>query len=221
MRPALVALAIVLGLGAVLWLLPRGPATLDPETRIDLPWQITPLPDGTSRVIGLQLGSATLADAIARFGEPESMALFIGRDAVRTLEVYFGTVRFGPFEARIITTLDADDGLLDTLAANAAGREGTRSGAVKLLLRDADKAGLTGQRLRGLTYIPAYGGLDAEFFRENLGEPAAWLELSEHAVTWLYPDLGLSLLIDSGGKEAFEYVAPRDFRMPPGATVSP
>jgi hypothetical protein len=44
--------------------------------------------------------------------------------------------------------------------------------------------------------------------------------VSEHAVSWLYPELGLSLLIDAEGKEAFEYVAPRDFRMPPGGTTA-
>ena len=221
MRIALITLGLVVAVAAGVWLLPRNPAGIDGERRTDLPWQITPLQDGTSRVIGLHLGTATLADAIARCGEPESVALFISPDARRSLEVYFGTVRFGPFDAKIIVTLEACDDLLDTLAANAVGREGTRDGDTKLLLAESDKAGLVGQRLSGITYIPAYGGLEADFFRdrERLGEPARWRRVNDHAVSWFYPELGLSLLIDAEGKEAFEYVAPRDFRMPPDAVT--
>ena len=218
MRIPLLVLGVVLLLVGGMWFLPH--EQFDGEGRTDLPWQITPLPDGTSRIFNLHLGTATLADAIARFGEPESIALFVGNGADRSLEAYFGKVLFGPLEARIIVTLAADTGRLDALAANAVGRDRTPSGNAKLLLTDADKAALINQQLFGVTYIPAYGGLGAEFFRERLGEPAEQERVNEHAVSWFYPELGLSLLIDADGKDVFEYVAPRDFRMPPGATAA-
>lgn len=218
MRIALPVLGVVVLLVGGMWLLPRD--TINGEDRTDLPWQVTPLPDGTSRIFNLHLGTATLADAIARFGEPESIALFVGNGDDRSLEAYFGKVLFGPLEARIIVTLAADKERLGALAANAVGRDRTPSGNTKLLLTDADKAGLVDQRLLGVTYVPAYGGLGTDFFRERLGEPAAWERVNEHAVNWLYPELGLSLLIDAEGKEVFEYVAPRDFRMPPAANAS-
>lgn len=216
MRTFLIAAAILAALTAGLWLIPRHDGDLD-DRITTLPWQVKPLDDGTSLVFDLRLGVATLDDAIRRFGEPESMALFTRSDGQRSLESYFGTVRFGPLEARVIAVLAADEDLLDALAANATGREGTRSGDSKLLLADADKARLVSQRISGLTYIPAYGGLDADFFRQRLGAPDSWRQEDEHAVSWFYPRLGLALLIDAGGKEAFEYVAPRDFRVPPDA----
>ena len=219
MRIALAVIAAVLLLIAGLWLIPRDAVVPGQVPEADLPWRVTPLEDGTSRVLGLHLGDATLADAIARFGDVESISLFINAEGGRSLEAYFGKLRLGPWDARVITRLDAEDDLLDHLAANSVGRTATRSGDTRLLPKDDDKAALLGQRLSGITYIPAYGNLEADFFRERLGEPAAWRQESENAVSWFYPELGLSLLIDAKGKEAMEYAPPRDFTIPPDAVT--
>ena len=57
------------------------PADLKPRT--DLPWQVTANPDGSSRVFDLDLGSATLGDAMAKFGGLEGLALFEPADGPR------------------------------------------------------------------------------------------------------------------------------------------
>jgi hypothetical protein len=75
--------------------------------------------------------------------------------------------------------------------------------------------------IRVLTYLPGTRGLDTGFFRARFGEPAATLQETEHAVSWFYPSLGLSVLIDDNGGEVLEYQAPRDFVMPAGATLNP
>ena len=208
------AIALVL---AAIWLMRGNKVDETQLANLDLPWQVTPHADGTSTVFGLRLGEATLADAIARFGEPEGIALFLREDDQRSLESYFGTVRFGPFEAKVVTTLVADDWLLDGLAIRAVGRDRTRSGDRKLLIADADKAPLASRPLKGITYVPAYSGLEADFFRERIGEPAASRQENEHVVSWFYPGLGLSLLIDDKGKEVFEFVPPAHFAMPADA----
>jgi len=77
-----------------------------------------------------------------------------------------------------------------------------------------------GRRITGISYLPRYKGLEADFFRERLGEPAAWREIDEHSVQWFYPELGLSLLISSTEGAVFEYVAPRDFVLPAGVTLA-
>ena len=71
MRTALAVVATVLLLVAGLWLIPRDAVVPEQVPEADLPWRVTPLGDGTSRVLGLHLGNATLADAIARFGDVE------------------------------------------------------------------------------------------------------------------------------------------------------
>lgn len=192
----------------------------DPEllkARSDLPWQVEARPGGNSRVFDLDLGQATLADAEEKFGAPEGLAVFEPETGSLGLEAFFGTVHFGPLKAKVIVALEASAGELAELKQLSAKREGSPSGDWKYTI-DGPYTEHAPRRVTVLTYLPGTRGLDADFFRQRFGEPAAWLVLRETAVSWFYPELGLSILIDSEAGEALEYVAPRDFRLPARAT---
>ena len=195
-----------------------GPDALKPRT--DLPWQITVNTDGSSRVFDIELGSATLDDAMAKFGALEGLAVFEHRDGPMALEAYFGNVQFGPLKAKVIVGLQADARDLEELRHRADSREGTPSGDWKYPLADAPETH-AGRRVTLVTYLPGTRGLDAGFFRQRFGEPAAWLQESETAVSWFYPDMGLSVLIDDDAGEVLEYQPPREFVIPPGVTPNP
>jgi hypothetical protein len=220
MRIPLAILAIVALTLALFWWLAPAPDPALQQPRSDLPWQVQPLPDGSSRVFELQLGTATLQDAVSKFGPVEDMAVFAAQDGRYALEAYFGKVQFGPLSARVVTALDVPDAELEALVDRASEREGSPTGDWKFKLSAADRAAQGMRRLRAITYIPAYGGLEADFFRQRLGEPAAWKPLEEGTVQWFYPERGLSLVLNAEGKEVLEYVAPRDFRLPEGAQRS-
>lgn len=219
MRIPLLVLGVGLALFLLIWLLVPVPEQDIGQARTDLPWQIETFDDGSSQVFGLRLYHATLADAVERLGPYEELALFESRGGGHSLEAFFGNVSFGPLKAKVVVTLAAPANELKTLAERAQERKGSPSGDWKLLLNRADLDSQLLRPLSGLTYIPAYGGLEAEFFRQRLGEPDAWRTLEEGRVQWFYPAKGLSLLLDAEGKEVLEYVAPRDFRLPDG-TVS-
>lgn len=219
MKIPLTILAIVLILLlAFHWLGPTpGPEVM--QTRSDLPWQIEVRPDGTSRVFDLDLGHATLADAIAKFGGVEGLAVFEETDGDSSLEAYFGTVRFGPLKAKVIVTLSSNEAERRQLIARSQEREGSPSGDWKYPLSEGPAAHAD-RRVTGITYIPGTRDLDPAFIRQRFGEPAAVFRESEQAVRWFYPDRGLSILIDDEAREVFEYRAPRDFTMPKGARPS-
>lgn len=194
--------------------------------RTDLPWQVTVEPDGSSRVFDLHIGTSTLKDAIAKFGNPEAVALYIRESGTRDLETYFGTVSMGPLKAKIILNLLVDGERLAAFEANAIKQEYSAEGHRKLLLNSEDKQSLGDARIAGITYIPTYKGLEADFFRERFGEPAAWKVEDEENVQWFYPDIGMTLLMSAKGREILQYRMPRDFVMPeevktgsPGETV--
>jgi hypothetical protein len=194
--------------------------------RTDLPWQVTVEPDGSSRVFDLHIGTSTLKDAIAKFGNPEAVALYIRESGARDLETYFGTVSMGPLKAKIILNLLVDGERLAVFEANAIKQEYSAEGHRKLLLSSEDKQSLGDARIAGITYIPTYKGLEADFFRERFGEPAAWKVEDEENVQWFYPDIGMTLLMSAKGREILQYRMPRDFVMPeevenesPGETV--
>jgi hypothetical protein len=210
---------IVSVLAAVLlwWLMPD-PRTDITHQRTDLPWQVTTFPDGTSQVIDLHLGEDNLARAVQRLGPYEELALFAAKDGHFSLEAWFGEVTFGPLKAKVTVTLALSPARAEALAKQAVEQKPSPTGDWKLLLPSSVNATLDDALITGLTYIPAYGGLDEDFFRERLGEPVAWERLDENRVRWFYPDKGLGLLIDVKGKDVFEYVTPRAFELPEGAS---
>jgi len=195
-----------------------GPDALEPRT--DLPWQISVNPDGSSRVFDIELGSATLADAMSKFGALEGLAVFEHGDGWMALEAYFGNVQFGPLKAKVIAGLEATGPELEQMRSRAINREGTPSGDWKYPLNDALQMH-TGRRVALVTYLPGTRNLDADFLRSRFGEPAAWLQENETAVSWFYPEFGLSILIDDEAREVLEYQPPRDFVMPQGVTTNP
>lgn len=219
MKIPLTILAVVaLILGAFyLFAPPPGPDAM--HNRTDLPWQVSINEDGTSQVFDLHLGGATLADAMAKFGGVEGLAVFEPTLGPLSLEAYFGTVQFGPLRAKVIVSLAASREQLSQLRDTSTRREGSPSGDWKYQLVDGP-AVHDHRLLTGISYIPGTRGLDADFFRQRFGEPAAWLQESDQAVSWFYPDIGLSVLIDNEASEVLEYVPPRDFIMPGGVSTS-
>jgi hypothetical protein len=216
MKIPLTILAIVALLLGLFYLFAPQPDPDAMQHRTDLPWQVSVEPDGTSRVFDLHLGQATLADAMNKFGGVEGLAVFEPKQGDMSLEAFFGNVQFGPLRAKVIVSLAASSDELAMLRDTATKREGSPSGDWKYQLADGPAAHRE-RLLKGISYIPGTRGLDADFFRQRFGEPAAWLQESEQAVSWFYPDIGLSVLIDSEAREVLEYRAPRDFTVPDAA----
>ena len=217
MKIPLTILALVAVMLAAFYLFAPAPDPGSIKPRTDLPWQITVHPDGSSRVFDLDLGRATLTDAMAKFGGLEGLAVFEPKQGPLALEGYFGNVLLGPLKAKVIVGLEADPAELETIRARASNREGSPSGDWKYPLNDAPMLHLH-RRVGAISYVPGTRGLDAAFFRERFGAPAAWLRESEQAVSWFYPRLGLSILTDDEAREVLEYLPPRDFVMPEGVT---
>jgi hypothetical protein len=213
-RLAIVALFLALGI-AGLWLVTPAPDDR-PVPAQDLPWHVEALDDGTSRVLGIHLGEAALSDVIARFGSPDGMALFLG-DRGPSLEAYFSTVRLGRLEGRLVVRLALGDDEVEGLTQRAVGAEPAAGGGRRLQLGPADKAATVTRRLVAMSLLPKYRKLDAAFFRERLGEPAAWQSTDPSEVRWFYPRLGLSLLLTGSAGTVFEYQPPREFVLPEDA----
>jgi hypothetical protein len=185
------------------WTLSRSPART--ETLTDLPWQIEQHDDGSTSVFGLHLGEAVFQDAAAKFGPPESIAVFATDAGPRSLEAYFGRVTLGRMDARVIVNLDADPALMEDLTRRAREREAQPSGATRLTLPAAIWDDLADRPVASITYLPEYGGLDEAFMRARFGEPASTANPDRGQVQLVYPDRGVRILVDEAGKEMFEY----------------
>jgi len=179
--------------------------TVRTERLSDLPWQVAQHDDGSTSVFGLHLGEAVFRDAVAKFGPPKSVAVFATQSGPQTLEAYFGRITLGRMDARVIVNLDADLSLMEDLARNAQDREPQPTGSTRMTLPATSWENLATRLVAGITYIPQYGGLDEEFMRARFGEPASTASPGEGQIQLNYPDRGLTILVDDGGKEMFEY----------------
>jgi len=210
---AIVALAL-----AAMYLLAPAPNPEMIKARTDLPWQISVNADGSSRVFDLELGTATLSEAQQKFGPVINYAVFVRDQDHSDLEAYFGDVLFGPLKAKVVVKLAAGEAEKQALVARGGERKASPTGDWKHIINKADHAAQAQRRVTAISYIPSTRGLDEAFFLERFGKPVATLFENKEAVSWFYPEQGLSVLIDNQSHEVLEYVPPRDFKMPGGVT---
>jgi hypothetical protein len=179
----------------------------------NLPWQIEVFDDGSNKAFGLHLGQDSLKQAIDMFGTPEGLSLFSPGPEPKdlSLEAYFGNIQNGPLSAKLVLNLDTDQANLRAMAARVTDRKPGTSGAWQWLLGRQDQEAAARLTIKAMTYIPHYGQLDEDFFRLRFGEPMRKVQIDANSQRWLYPDKGLSILIDHKGKEVLQYQVPRDF----------
>lgn len=209
MRKLIIFLLILLGL--LLAVVPSLFKQLDETVKVeDLPWHVTVFPDGSSEVFGVHLGQTTLHALAQRLENIPEVGLFIDTEGYRSLEAYFGRVRLGVLEAKLVARLQVSPELLDGFEATAVNNEPMPSGARKLELTEDNLKQAFELPVSELTYAP-YAQYDAELVKERFGEPEERFAVSDTGEYWLYPQLGLALLLDTEGKEFLEYVPPVRF----------
>jgi hypothetical protein len=209
MRLALIIIAVTSLLAFILFYFTMEPAR--PGRAGDLPWQVR-IPDPThSEVFGLVLNTTTLEQARQHFGQLDGLALFQDKRGRYTLEAYFGKVSIGPFSARLIANLDASQQDLETMSQHSVQRTKTEQGGYKWILQSQQQSGQGFRKIRNLTYIPGYKGMDAKFLIERFGEPSSRKSVDDTTELWFYPERGIRIMLDKEGREVFEYAAPAQF----------
>lgn len=207
MKLAVTLAALVMAALVLPFVLPRGDAPADQGY---LPWRIEVLGNGRSRVFGLTLPTSTLAEARRLHGGDLSLGLIREAGGELSLEAYQPSVRLGFVTGKLILTLAASADELTAMSRRAADSEATRSGARRLSLASADVRSAEHLRIVGISFIPSVD-LDRQVIVDRFGEPDQRIEQTGGLVHYLYPARGLDLLIDEGGRELLQYVAPADF----------
>lgn len=205
---AIVALVILLFVApAVYQLSTHAPA---PEPASGLPWQIEPLAGGNSRVFGLTLGASTLEDARARLGKDMEVAVVAAPGEPGSLEAYYESIKMGFVTGKLILTADVTPETVEQMRQRAAKTEYMQSSTKKSTLQSEDLGRAYSAPIRALAFVPSVN-LDEEIVLQRFGEPAERIRSSDHLEHFLYPDKGLSIALDSRGKELLQYVPPRNF----------
>ena len=185
-------------------------ATAAAAAEQDLPWQITTLPDGGSRVFGLTLGQSTLEEANAVFHAPPDVAMFETPGEPLSVEAYYGTVTLHGLSAKVVVELALPPKLLAAMRDRAVRRRATQNGVHKLTLVNEDLEDMGDKPIASITYIPSVN-LDANTIIARFGKPAERVSVDPGTSYWLYPAKGLAVAVPDKGRKVLQYVAPRDF----------
>ncbi len=178
-----------------------------------LPWQVERTASGSTRVLGLELGKSTLAEAQQRFEEAYEVSMFARDDGSKVVEVYFDTIALSGFRARVVMVMALNTEQLEGFYQRGVRIATMGSGTRKVTLADSDLQQLATLPIASLTYIPK-ANLDAELVAARFGKPAERIRekgADSSVEHWLYPQIGLDLTLHEKGKEVLQYVQPARF----------
>lgn len=205
-------LIALLVLGAVLlsWFIPNPGKPLDTKALALLPWSIEVLPSGDSKVFGVRLGEAKLADLQQSLGDDMEIAIVAGPGEVGELEAYYSQLLLGFIQARMIVTVDVPKEQIVRMRERAPKAEYMEGATKKIRLHPEDSTAARLSPIRALAVIPA-ANLDEAAIVERFGQPRERLQVSATRLHLLYPEKGLDIVLDREGKELLQYVPPRHF----------
>jgi len=136
-KPATLLVVLVLFISAYWFyqnmVTPQG----DGSVRVkNLPWQITVIDEHTLHVFDLDVGKATLGDAVKVLKSEYNLAWFENQDDSISLEAYFIRVSMSGLRAKVLLELDSDGLDIDYLKKNSGKPEIQTSRTIKYPLDD-------------------------------------------------------------------------------------
>lgn len=180
----------------------------------DLPWQIEPQADGSSRVMGLTLApdgrGSRLGDARARWGDKMTVAIVAAPNETGTLEAFVDPLQAGFITGKLVITASLPADQIQAMKARAAKVEFMDSTTRQFTLSAADLTAALDAPITGLGFIPQ-ANLDAQIIANRFGPAAERRRVNDDLEHFLYPDKGLDIALSVKGKELLQYVAPAEF----------
>lgn len=187
---------------------PPGAKTAAPG--LDMPWQISRSQDGgTITVFGLTLGQSTVRDAVNQLGRRYELGLFEDQARRLSLEVYFREAVVGGLNARLAMTVHLPNETLIALKTHAGNGKPVAEGGRRYPIAEPDHELAVGAVLTGITFMPVVK-FDAGLVQKRFGEPAERLT-GKDGVHWLYPAMGLDVLLGANGEAVLQYAPPPEF----------
>jgi hypothetical protein len=192
---------------AVLMLIPTG----KPPSKHLLPWSVDALPDGSSKVFGLTLGQSTMQDAGQIFEDDWEVVLFVSPEDKVSVEGYFNRLIISGLKGDFVMNLALDQKTKEEMYQRGSRISQLGDGTKKVSLSSADMDIIAGATIQQITYLPS-AKLDGKLIENLFGKPESIIQVKKSSIEhWLYPEIGLDILLDPDGKEVFQYVMPSRF----------
>jgi len=173
-----------------------------------LPWQIDILPNGNTRVFGIEPGQTTLGAAIEHLGNDMDLAIIAAPGETGTLEAYYSHYSAGPVTGKLILVMAVSAEVLTDMRVRAFQDGGTR----RYHLHPDDLPAAYRTPVSVITFMPSFN-LDEAIAQDRFGKPVEIIQVNEQQKHLLYPEKGLDLILNADGRELLQYLQPRAFSM--------
>ena len=182
----------------------------EPKSIHTLPWQIKINSDKRLQVFDLTLGVSNLHEAKGILGGDFKLGLFRDREGKFSAEAFFDRVVLNGLRAKMVLGIEADQLLLGSMFERAIARANLANKSVKAEPDQGDQQALLQKPIASILYVPA-ARLDPSLLERQFGKPQSKIKESDEVSHWLYPEKGLDIVINSGGRVVFQYLNPDDF----------
>jgi hypothetical protein len=176
----------------------------------NLPWQIEHV-NGTTRVFNLTLGESRLGDAAKIIGSDYELAILAKPGQPEALELYSGNFRTGNLTGSIIVVADVSAADMQQLRSSVpVVQEHLETGTKKTTLRFEQQNAAFAYSIKSITFIPV-ADITADLLVQRFGQPGQVLKTAEKVTHFMYPQSGLSVIVNDSGRDFLQYVAPSAF----------
>lgn len=194
----------LIGVGFTLLTTPQPTAIIDP------PWQVVQEGNGI-RVLGLHIGSGTLADAQQLIGEDGKFTLFEAEDGRYSMELFFERVPVGGLTGAMVVTALLEQARMATMAERGLRVSKAASGSRKISPHSDDIHTAVAAQIETLTFLPS-SRLDEATVLQRFGSPDERFQAEDSGVVYLlYPERGLFIALAENTKPVMTYMRPGDF----------
>ncbi|MBE0494445.1 MAG: hypothetical protein IBX48_08895, partial [Thiomicrospira sp.] len=195
-----VALTIVLFF-ALLWLAPTNHTDVN---QAQLPWNASYDEQGQLHALGLVLNQSTLKDVTELYGRDIEVKLFEMQDGSKSAEAYLGSAYIGTIHGALVIKLALTEQELEQFYDRGARTTISKQGARQIQLNNADTLALFEFPINEVTLVPRRN-LSSESIVKRFGEAHEVQELENGLQRWLYPQMGLELVLLEGSNDILRY----------------
>lgn len=189
----------IVGIGALLFI----PSKQAPAP---MPWDITIMPDGKSKVFGIHIATTVYSQTKELFNEFGKIAAFAQQGKASTVEAFFNSIHIGGLTGKLVLNLDIPEQQIIEMISHANEARLQDSGAHRYELSNSDNASVVNAPIIAITFIPSVK-LNADIARYRFGDPDSIEQDTINPITriWHYPNSGLTIRINENEKTILQY----------------
>ncbi|CAK0761874.1 conserved hypothetical protein [Gammaproteobacteria bacterium] len=179
---------------------------LQPKREIEnelLPWNVQII-EGFTRVFGITLARSPFSELERKLHFDGEIGLFVSAGEKKTLEGYFRDISLAGLTASIIAEIHVPEDHLEALYNRGARLEKLPERTKRISLSSEDFAWVRNQPIINITYLPKIF-LQPTQIESRFGKPEKIIQ-ERDSMHWLYPKIGLDVVIQKETSPIFQYV---------------